>query len=277
MNVGDEFMENKIIDQKTTENKSRDYYTIDLGRLFQALWRKAWMIMLIGVLTAAIGFSVAAFLIRPTYSSSVMLYVNNIGNTQNSGADTTISHSQLTAAQSLVKTYGEFLNNRTTLELVIKETGVSYDYETLQKMINVAPSNDTEVMKVTVTSEDPDEAALIANGIAKVLSERVEVIIDTPMVVVDYAVPNYNKVAPSITMYTAIGFLIGFLIMVAIVVILELMDDRIHDEEYVLQTYECPILAKIPDLLDDGNKRYGYYYRYRKKNTAKQDEGEVAK
>ena len=97
------------------------------------------------------------------------------------------------------------------------------------------------------------------------------------MVVVESAVANTDKVAPNITKYTMIGFVIGALCAIVCIVIMELMDDRIHDEEYVLQTYECPILAKVPDLLDDGNKRYGYYYRYRKKNTAKQDEGEVAK
>lgn len=267
-------MENKMIDQKITENRSRDYYTIDLGRLFQALWRKAWMIALVGLLVAAIAFSIAAFLIPPTYSASVMLYVNNRSKNQNSGSDITISQSQLTAAQGLVKTYSEILKNRTTLERVIEKTGVSYSAGALQSMIKAEPSNETEIMKVTVTAEDPYEAALIANGIAEVLPVRVEEIIDgSSMVVVEFAVANTNKVAPSITKYTTVGFLIGALCAIICIVILELMDDRIHDEEYVLQTYECPILAKIPDLLDDGNKRYGYYYRYRRRNQEKSSEG----
>ena len=271
-------MENRMNDQKVNENRGRDYYTIDLGHMMQEIWRKAWLILLAGILIAAIAFSIAAFLIPPTYSSSVMLYVNNNKNT-GGNTNNTITQSEITAAQSLVKTYSEILTNRTTLEKVIEKTGVPYSYKALQGMIKAVPANETEIMKVTVTTEDPYEAAVIANGIADVLPLRVEEIIEgSSMVVVEYAVPNTDKVAPNITKYTLVGFLIGVLIAIAFVVVTVLLDDRIHDEEYVLQAYECPILAKVPDLLDTGNKRYGYYYRYRtKKKTENQDDkGQVA-
>ena len=54
--------------------------------------------------------------------------------------------------------------------------------------------------------------------------------------------------------------------MALIVVILALLDDTIHDEEYVLNTYDYPILAKIPDLTATGNKKYAYY---RQNNNSK--------
>ena len=48
-------------------------------------------------------------------------------------------------------------------------------------------------------------------------------------------------------------------------VIFALMDDTIHDEDYVLQNYDCPILAKVPNLLNSGSKHYGYYYQAKDK------------
>ena len=39
----------------------------------------------------------------------------------------------------------------------------------------------------------------------------------------------------------------------------DVVDDAVHDEEYVLRTYDYPILGKVPDLLNTGNKSYGYY------------------
>ncbi len=110
------------------EKNTKEYYTIDLVHIFKVLWQKAWVIALTGIIAGAIGFSIAAFAIAPTYSSSIMLYVNNssfsLGNTSFS-----ISSSEITAAQSLVKTYGEILNNRTTLERVIEKSGISYNYK----------------------------------------------------------------------------------------------------------------------------------------------------
>lgn len=253
---------------KTNEKKSDDYYVVDLMHILKTLWHRAWIIVLSSVIAAVAGFCLAAFVITPQYSSSVMLYVNNssfsLGNTSFS-----ITSSEITAAQSLVKTYGELLNNRTTLERVAEKAGVPYSYQDLSGMVVAYPSNDTEIMKVTVTTNNPDESAAIANSIAEVLPIRIAEIIDgASMEVVDYAVPEGNKVSPSITKYTAIGLMIGFLISVIAVVIAAICDDTIHGEEYILQTYEYPILAKVPNLLSSGTKRYEYYSQ---KNTQKED------
>ena len=60
-----------------TENKNSEYYTIDLLHIFKTLWRRVWVIILVGLLGAVIGFSCASFVVTPQYSSSIMLYVNN--------------------------------------------------------------------------------------------------------------------------------------------------------------------------------------------------------
>lgn len=250
------------------ENTNREYYAVDLMHIFKALWHRAWVIVLSGLVVAAIGFSIAAFVITPKYSSSIMLYVNNssfsLGNTSFS-----ISSSEITAAQSLVKTYSEILNNRTTLERVIEKIGDDYTYKELYLMLETEPSNDTEIMRVTVTSDDPHEASKIANCIAEVLPVRIAEIIDgASMEVVDYAVPEFDKVSPSITRYTAVGLIFGVLLSVVVLAISAMMDDTIHNEEYILQTYDYPILAKVPDLLSSGSKSYSYYKNY-KSSSAK--------
>ena len=258
-------MDNKVVENKV-ESKAKEYYTIDLMHVMKSLWHRAWLIALCGFLAAAIGFGLSAFVITPKYSSSVMLYVNNnsftLGNTSLS-----ISASEISAAQSLVKTYTEILKNRTTLERVIDKTGVEYTYEELYDMITAAPSNDTEIMKVTVTSASSKEASEIANVIAEVLPIRVSEIIDgASMEVVDSAVANDKKVSPSITKYTALGLLLGVFFAAAVLAIFAMMDDTIHSEDYVLQNYEFPILARVPNLLGSNGKNYkyqkhGYYYQ----------------
>jgi len=244
------------------ENKVQDYYTIDILQILKVLWHRAWVIVLAGFLAAAIGFMYSTFGITPTYSSSVMLYVNNssfsLGNTNFS-----ISSSEITAAQSLVKTYSVILNNRTTLERIIEKTEVDYTYDELSEMIVTTQENDTEIMKVTVTTTNPYEAATIANCIAEVLPMRISEIIDgASMEGVDSAVPVLEKVAPSITKYTAVGLIIGVLLTVAVLAFSSIMDDTIHDEDYIIQNYDCPMLAKIPDLTQVSSKKYGYYRRY---------------
>jgi capsular polysaccharide biosynthesis protein len=250
------------------ENISKEYYVIDAMHLLKALWKNAWVIVLCGVLAAAIGFSFASYVIAPSYSSYIKLYVNNssfsLGNTSFS-----ISSSELTAAQSLVRTYGDILDSRSTLEMVIEEADVDYTWKELSGMIVYAPSNDTEIMRVTVTCNDPNEASKIANTIAKVLPVRIAEIIDgASMEIVDSAIPDPQKVGPSITKYTAIGLILGAMLAGGVIIIFAMMDDTIHDEDYILNTYDYPILGKVPDLLNTGNKSYAYYSQ-KSKNAKK--------
>ncbi len=247
------------------DNANKEYYVVDIKHIFKSVWHRAWVIVISGLLVAAIAFSIAAFAITPQYSSSVMLYVNN-SSLSIGGTSFSISSSEITAAQSLVKTYTEILKNRTTLERVIDRSGGDYTYLELYEMIKAAPSNETEIMKVTVTTSDPYEASKIANCIAEILPVRISEIIDgATMEVVDSAVPMTNKVSPSVTKYTAVGLILGVVISGIVLVILAVLDDTIHDEDYVLQTYEYPILAKVPDLFSSSSKSYSSYYQSSKK------------
>jgi capsular polysaccharide biosynthesis protein len=250
------------MDKKQNE---KDYASVDLLHIIKSLWKKAWVIAIAMILVGIIGFSVAAFVIAPTYSSSVMLYVNN---GMSVGDIFQLSSSQITGARSLVDTYIVMLQNRTTLNKVIEKADVNYDFEDLEDMIKAESVNGTEIIRITVTSPDPYEAAQIANAIAIVLPARIsEIIKGSSMEVVDSAAVNLKKVAPSITGYTVVGMLVGAIISVLALIVIDMRDDTIRSEEYILQNYDYPILAKIPDLTNVDSKSYGYYYKSHKHHT----------
>ena len=87
------------------------------------------------------------------------------------------------------------------------------------------------------------------------------------MRVVDYAVTPVHRSSPSYTKYTAIGLVIGGLLSAGFVVIRDLLDDIIHDADYLHQTYsEIPVLSMIPDLSQEGSGNYKYDYKYKYKS-----------
>ncbi len=243
------------------ELNSQDGYTVDLLHIAKTLWSKAWILVLSGILAAAIGFSFAAFFITPQYSSAVMLYVNNKSLNQGN-SNYSISSSDISASVSLVKTYSVILKNRTTLERVIEQAGVDYSVNEISSMIQATSVDSTQAMRVTVTCDSPYEASDIANCIAEVLPGRITEIIDgVSVAVVDLAVPVLEKVSPSITKYTALGMLLGLVISVGIITVIAITDDTIRTEDDILQNYDFPILAKIPDLLEVNTHSYGKYYQ----------------
>lgn len=226
---------------------------IDLLKLFQALWRKAWVIGLTAVVFAVGALGISAFFITPLYKAEALMYVNS-SNISVGGTKVSISQSELTAAQTLVDTYIVILNTRTTLNDVIEQTGVSYTYEELREMIEAEAVNGTEVFSVEVTSPNPAEAEQIANAIARILPEKIASIVEGSSArIVDHAVQPVEKDSPSLIKNSVIGFVLGFVLACGVIVVRELMDNIIHDSDYLIQTYEIPVLAVIPDLLSVKN------------------------
>lgn len=241
--------------------QKEEYIEIDLMRLLKAMWRHLAAIILAAVLCGGAGFALAYWVVPAKYQASALLYVNN---SSISVGSTSISLSDLSASQTLVDTYITILNTRLTLNEVIAQSGVDYTFEqmTESKMIEAEAVNGTEIFEVTVTSRDPQEAERIANTIVSVLPDKIAQIVDGSSVrTVDLAVVPEKKSSPSYTVYTLVGALAGLLLSGGIVVIRELLDDQIHNEDDLLQTYSLPVLAGVPNLLAaQGGKGYGSYY-----------------
>lgn len=244
--------------------QDNEYIKIDLLKIIDGVIRRIWIVILAMLLCGAIAFSWAAFLIEPLYQANVLMYVNNssfsVGSTNFS-----ISSSEISAAKSLVDTYLVILKTRLTLNEVISTGNLDYTYEELEKMIQAEPVNDTEVFSVTVTSTDPQEAEYIANTIGRVLPAKIADVVEGSSVrIVDFAVVPAEKTSPSIRKYTMVGLMLGLLISCLAIAVLEILDDQITSEEYLLSNFgNIPLLSVIPDMLDDKKRgNYGYYSGY---------------
>ena len=210
-------------------NKKNDEMEIDLLELFRALWKRALAIILVAVIVGTAAFAVTLFFVSPKYKATASMYVNNssfsFGSTSFS-----ISPSELSASNSLVSTYIFILESRTTLEDVIAKAGLSYDYEELSGMITTEALSGTAAFTVTVESESPAEAELIANTIAQLLPDRIAEIVDGSSVrIVDYAIIPAHRSSPSYIKNTAIGVLLGGLLAAGIVTVRFINDESRYE------------------------------------------------
>lgn len=239
--------------------QQNEFIEIDLLRLLRAVWRHIVAVILAALLCGGAGFVVAYWILPVKYQASTLLYVNN---SAISVGSTSISLADLSASQSLVNTYIVILNTRLTLNEVIEEAGVDYTFTEMKEMIRAEALNGTEIFEIKVTSENPREAELLANTIAKVLPDKIAQIVDGSSVrIVDWAITPEKRSSPSYILFTLLGALLGALLSAGVIVFRELLDDQIYSEEDLLQTYSLPVLAAVPDLLNTQPKRgYGSYY-----------------
>lgn len=234
---------------------------IDILQLMRALWRSAWAILLATVLCGATVFAGTALLIQPKYRAETLMYVNSNTFSSTKGS---ISQAELAAAQRLVDTYIVILNTRTTLEDVIAQTGVTYDYEELKEMITAEAVNGTEILSIQVVSKSPAEAQMLANSIARLLPEKIASIVEGSSArILDDAVIPVEKDSPRLLRDTLIGMILGFLVSCGVIVVKELTDDQIHGTEDLVQQFDIPILAVIPNRISEGSLNLGAAEAYK--------------
>lgn len=234
--------------------------TIEMLHLARALWKNALVILLAGLIFGGAAFAGTKFFITPKYNAQALMYVNN-SNLSLGGSKVSISTAEISAAKSLVDTYTVILKTRMTLEEVIVQSGVEYTYEELLEMITASSVEGTEIFYIDVESPDPGEAELLANTIALVLPDKIASIVDGSSVrIVDYAIRPAEQSSPNLVKTTAIGAVLGIVLACGAVVAADLMDEQIHDTDYLTQTYgDIPILTVVPDLLAKSKSSYHYY------------------
>ncbi|MBR5975027.1 MAG: hypothetical protein IK020_07575 [Clostridiales bacterium] len=249
-------------------NKQED--EIDLLKLALVLWRKVWIIVLCAIVVGSVCYYWTYRNMYTTYRSSAMLYVNN-NSVSLGSAKLSITNGDIKAVNNLMETYSVILTSRTTLNEIIQETGIPFTYEQLRDMIKTETVGDTAIFKITVTAQDPELSAHLANSILEVLPTKITTVIEGCSVqVVDYAVSGEPVVNGRPVKSAAIGALIGVVLSAGVIIFLSLIDTKIRDEQFLLDSYkDIPVLTSVPDLNEAGKGGYYGYGRSGSKNSEK--------
>ncbi len=249
--------------------ENEDILEIDLIRLMQALLNKIWLIILAALICGVFAFGYTKLTIAPQYQASTLMYVNS--SKVSLGDKLSVSASDLSTAQRLISTYSVILKTRMTLNEVIEEAGLDMSYGQLVGKISATSVDSTEVFRITITDTDPERAALIANTIAQVLPEKIGSVVEgTSARIVDTAIVPSSPVSPNVTKNTMLGCILGCVLACGVIVVFELLDDKIQDSDYLIQTYDLPVLALIPDLISNPKNKKSYAY-YSKGSEVKDD------
>ena len=252
------------MNQNDRDNRD-DVIEIDLVELLGVILHNLWIIIVSGVIVAAVALLVSYFIITPKYESVTKIYVISKTN-----ADT-MTYSDLQAGSTLTKDYKELVKSRPVLEEVIAETGIDVELKDLEEQITVEVPTDTRIVSITVEDKDPYEARIIADSVRIAASKHIQEVMDTEAVnVVEEASLPIEKSSPSILKNTAIGYAVGLFLAIAIVIINYIMDDTIKTPDDVEKFLGVSVLGSIPysenDLSDKAEmERYGKKKKQRKK------------
>lgn len=242
------------MDTNQMMTKPAEEIEIDVKGVLVDLWRKLPLIILIGVLTAVIGFIYSGFFITPLYQSTTKMYVLS---QSDSNKGTTYSDMQM--GTLLTNDYKELIKSRYVLETVIEELSLDMSVSGLANEITVTVPDSTRIIAVTVKDASPVMAKKIADEVREVASDHITNVmnIEAVNVVEDANLPT-EKCEPSIKKYTMLGGLAGLFIMCAILAFRFILHDAIRTPEDIENKLGLSVLSVVPINPNIKKKRKGF-------------------
>ncbi|MEE0218951.1 MAG: Wzz/FepE/Etk N-terminal domain-containing protein [Streptococcus sp.] len=226
-------------------NQENQAVEIDVFAMLKTLWKRKFSIVLVALVFAIAAFGYSAFLAKKEYQSTSRIYVVSRQNQDNNA----LTNSDLQAGSYLVKDYREIILSQNVLSQAIEELKLDLTPAELSKKISVSVPTDTRILSITAKDGNPKEAARIANGLRNVAAEKIiSVTKVSDVTTLDEAEVPQSPSSPNIRRNVLLGFIAGAGLMVVLLVVLEVLDDRVKRPEDIEELMGLTLLGIVPDM-----------------------------
>ena len=226
-------------------NQENQAVEIDVFAMLKTLWKRKFSIVLVALVFAIAAFGYRAFLAKKEYQSTSRIYVVSRQNQDNNA----LTNSDLQAGSYLVKDYREIILSQNVLSQAIEELKLDLTPAELSKKISVSVPTDTRILSITAKDGDPKEAARIANGLRNVAAAKIiSVTKVSDVTTLDEAEVPQSPSSPNIRRNVLLGFIAGAGLMVVLMVVVEVLDDRVKRPEDIEELMGFTLLGIVPDI-----------------------------
>ena len=223
---------------------------IDLTEILSAVRQHLLELIFVTLVAALVGFTASTCLMNPKYDSSALMIVNT-----RQDVNANVTSDQINSATKLVSTYSIIIKSDTVLQQVIDNLGLNLTYAKLNKRVTVAAVDDTQVMKITVQSDSPEWARQVCEQIITVAPDVIKEAVEAGSVkVISNPSLATEPVSPNIMKNTMLAAAVGFVLVIGIIVLQVLLDNKINTEEDVTKYLDMTVLGVIPQY-DQGGKK----------------------
>lgn len=190
-------------------------------------------------------FAYSSFILKPVYKSTTRIYVVNRNQSDQPG----LTNQDLQAGTYLVKDYREIILSQDVLEKVVTDLGLTIDAKALAKKIQVTVPADTRIVSISVSDYKPDEASRIANALREVAAQKIITVTRvSDVTTLEEARPAIAPSSPNIRRNTVMGVGFGAGLVIVVVLLIELFDNRVKRPEDIEEVMEISLLGVIPNL-----------------------------
>ena len=225
--------------------KEQEKFEIDVFQLVKVLWKRKFLIVLAALVAGLAAFAYSSFVIQPQYTSTTRIYVVNRNQADKPG----LTNQDLQAGSYLVKDYREIILSQDVLEKVVADQNLAMDAKTLGRKVSVTVPADTRIVSISVRDGKPEEASRIANALREVAAQKIiSVTRVSDVTTLEEARPATSPSSPNIRRNTMMATIAGVGFVTVIVLLVELLDDRVKRPEDIEEVMHLSLLGVIPNL-----------------------------
>lgn len=205
------------------ENKE-DIIDIDPMLILKRVTKYIWIIITIGVIFSISAYIWSRVMVVPKYKSSTKVYALN--------NEKKLATQDFQISNYLLKDYKEIILSSKVLKRVIDKNDIKMNLVELRSKIEVKIPQDTRILTITVEDTDAKRAADIANAVRDEAFEVIkEITKEESAKILDEAQESKSPSSPDIRKNTIMAGAIGILLSLGIVVLKEVLDDRVKKQE----------------------------------------------
>ncbi|RYQ31250.1 protein-tyrosine kinase [Bifidobacterium pseudolongum subsp. globosum] len=245
--MADEYSEKQSTATASTAKQSG----VTFSDLFGIL-RKHWITIVVTFVAVVGGVTLWTAMSPVTYSSTAQLFA-----TYNDESDTTNSAEQNSGSSyimSQIKSYPALTTTQSVLQPVIEDLGLHISVAQLKGQISVTNPANTAFVNISATNSNPEQAANIANAVAKSLSSVVENTLyssgthsSIKLSIVQPAISSSTPSAPNWKLNILIGIVGGLILGVFVALLKDVLAKQIQDDDEISEYIDAPIIGRIPE------------------------------
>ena len=214
---------------------------------------KKWLLLILLFTLIGLGSAIFYGYSSPIiYESTTTLYVEPQVNSS------IVDYEGILTNSKMIKTYKQIIKSRKIVNKVIDNLKLDITYDKLIDMMTISAVSDTEMLSINIKSEYYQQATIIANELANVFIDQMEIDMGIEnIVVIDPAIDNLTPVEPNMIKLSLLGLLAGIMFGCAFAFILETMDNKVKNHDDVKKYLKIKTIGMIPNynVVNDQKKK----------------------
>lgn len=215
-----------------------------LLELTELLKKHLRFVILVPILCALAVGGYSVLFMHDKYTATTSMYV-----LVKQGEDTSSSsnlYSDLNASQMVTNDVAKLLKS----DRIINQTGDQVGIDELRGYdTDVSSETTSRVITLSVTGDDPDTTAQIANAMVSNVSDVARDVMNVESVnVIDEAQTPSKPSGPNRALYTGVALLAGLFLAIVIVVVADMFNTKIRGQEDLEEVTGLPVLGRIPAM-----------------------------